>query len=140
MFHGFTMPPPARPYSLSAFERYQDCPFKFFAADVLGLKEGPEDESTPSPRARGRFIHEVFERFFEIWDSRVGGAITTERLDQALDSSFARANGMVSAVPHPAKGELRVLANPLRIDGERPSQAACSPLGADNDTFLGKPS
>jgi RecB family exonuclease len=82
-FHGFTMPPPARPYSLSAFERYQDCPFKFFAADVLGLKEGPEDESTPSPRARGRFIHEVFERFFEVWDSRVGGAITTERLDQA---------------------------------------------------------
>ena len=82
-FHGFTMPPPARPYSLSAFERYQDCPFKFFAADVLGLKEGPEDESTPSPRARGRFIHEVFERFFEAWDSRVGGAITTERLDQA---------------------------------------------------------
>jgi RecB family exonuclease len=82
-FHGFTMPPPARPYSLSAFERYQDCPFKFFAADVLGLKEGPEDESTPSPRARGRFIHEVFEHFFEAWDSRVGGAITTERLDQA---------------------------------------------------------
>jgi RecB family exonuclease len=83
MFHGFTMSPRARPYSLSAFERYQDCPFKFFAADVLGLKEGPEDESTPSPRARGRFIHEVFERFFEAWDSRVGGAITTERLDQA---------------------------------------------------------
>jgi RecB family exonuclease len=82
-FHGSTSPPPARPYSLSAFERYQDCPFKFFAADVLGLKEGPEDESTPSPRARGRLVHEVFERFFTAWDSRVGGAITTERLDQA---------------------------------------------------------
>jgi hypothetical protein len=47
---------------------------------------------------------------------------------------------MVSAVPHPAKGELRVLANPLRIDGERLAQSACSPLGADNDTLLGKPS
>jgi hypothetical protein len=25
-----------------------------------------------------------------------------------------------------------VIANPLRIDGERPAQAACSALGADN--------
>ena len=45
---------------------------------------------------------------------------------------------MVSAVPHPVKGSLRVIANPLRIDGERPAQAACSPLGADNDKLLGK--
>jgi len=39
---------------------------------------------------------------------------------------------MVSAVPHPAKGSLRVIANPLRIDGERLAQAACSPLGDEN--------
>ncbi len=62
------------------------------------------------------------------------------RLDQALDSSFARETGMVSAVPHPVKGELRVLANPLRIDGERLTQAACASLGADNETILGKAS
>jgi ATP-dependent helicase/nuclease subunit B len=73
----------ARPYSLSALERYQDCPFKFFAADGLRLEEVPEDESTMSPRARGRFIHEVFQRFFEAWDRHGGGAITTERLDEA---------------------------------------------------------
>jgi hypothetical protein len=30
-----------------------------------------------------------------------------------------------------------VIANPIRIDGERPAQAACSPLGADNEHFLG---
>jgi hypothetical protein len=58
-FRGITAPPPARAYSLSALERYQDCPFKFFAADVLRLEESPEDESTLSPRARGRFIHGV---------------------------------------------------------------------------------
>lgn len=62
------------------------------------------------------------------------------RLDQALDSSFARETGMVAAVPHPVKGDLRVLANPLRIDGERLAQAACSPLGADNEALLGKSS
>ena len=60
------------------------------------------------------------------------------RLDQALDSGFVRETGMVAAVPHPVKGSLRVIANPLRIDGERPAQAACSPLGADNDSVLGK--
>jgi RecB family exonuclease len=82
-FRGFTSPQAPRPYSLSALERYQDCPFKFFAGDVLRLEEVPEDESTMSPRARGRFIHEVFQRFFEAWESRGGGAITTERLDEA---------------------------------------------------------
>jgi crotonobetainyl-CoA:carnitine CoA-transferase CaiB-like acyl-CoA transferase len=65
-------------------------------------------------------------------------AAPVHRLDQALDSGFARDTGMVSAVPHPVKGSLRVIANPIRIDGERPAQAACSPLGADNATLLGK--
>jgi crotonobetainyl-CoA:carnitine CoA-transferase CaiB-like acyl-CoA transferase len=62
------------------------------------------------------------------------------RLDQALDSDFARSAGMISAVPHPVKGSLRVIANPIRIDGQRLEQAACSPLGADNDKLLGKAS
>jgi RecB family exonuclease len=74
---------PLPAYSLSALERYQDCPFKFFAADVLRLEEVPEDESMLSPRARGRFIHEVFQRFFEAWDARAGGTITSDRLDAA---------------------------------------------------------
>jgi ATP-dependent helicase/nuclease subunit B len=82
-FRGFTAPMLPRAYSLSALERYQDCPFKFFASEVLRLEEVPEDESTMSPRARGRFIHEVFQRFFEAWQSRGGGAITSERLDEA---------------------------------------------------------
>jgi ATP-dependent helicase/nuclease subunit B len=82
-YRGFTQPPAPRAYSLSALERYQECPFKLFAADVLRLEEIPEDESTMSPRARGRFIHEVFQRFYEAWDARGGGAITSERLDEA---------------------------------------------------------
>ena len=70
-------------YSLSALERYQDCPFKFFAADVLKLEEPPEDEPMLSSRARGRFVHEVFQRFFEAWDARGCGTITPERVDEA---------------------------------------------------------
>jgi ATP-dependent helicase/nuclease subunit B len=70
-------------YSLSALERYQDCPFKFFAADVLKLEEPPEDEPMLSPRARGRFVHEVFQCFFEAWDARGHGTITVDRVDEA---------------------------------------------------------
>ena len=70
-------------YSVSSLERYQDCPFKFFAADVLQIDELPEDEAALSPRARGRFIHEVFQRFFEAWDRRGAGTITSESIDAA---------------------------------------------------------
>jgi RecB family exonuclease len=98
-FRGFTSPPPAQPYSLSALERYQDCPFKFFAADVLRLEESPEDESTLSPRARGRFIHEVFQRFFEAWDARGGGTITAERLDEARGLMLEVAEPLLARLP-----------------------------------------
>ena len=74
---------PASSYSLSALERYQDCPFKYFAADVLKLEEPPEDEPMLSPRARGRFVHEVFQRFFEAWDRRGCRTITVDRVDEA---------------------------------------------------------
>jgi RecB family exonuclease len=82
-YRGYASDPALPAYSLSALERYQDCPFKFFATDVLRLDEAPEDESALSPRARGRFIHEVFQRFFEAWDARGLGTITVERVDEA---------------------------------------------------------
>jgi crotonobetainyl-CoA:carnitine CoA-transferase CaiB-like acyl-CoA transferase len=59
-------------------------------------------------------------------------------LAQALDSDFVRRDGMIRSIPHPLRGELQVLANPLKIDGERPAQSACSPLGADNAALLHK--
>ena len=70
-------------YAVSALERYQDCPFLFFASNVLQLDEVPEDEPSLSPRARGRFIHEVFQRFFQRWDERGERTITPERVDAA---------------------------------------------------------
>ena len=82
-YRGSTAGHAAATLSLTALERYQDCPFKFFAADVLRLEDTPEDEQTLSPKARGRFVHEVFQRFFEAWDRRGGGAITSDRLDDA---------------------------------------------------------
>jgi ATP-dependent helicase/nuclease subunit B len=62
-------------------ERYQDCPFKFFASDVLRLDEPAEDGAVLSARARGRFVHELLQQFFAAWDARGEGGITTGRLD-----------------------------------------------------------
>jgi crotonobetainyl-CoA:carnitine CoA-transferase CaiB-like acyl-CoA transferase len=57
-------------------------------------------------------------------------------LDQALDSPFVAEVGMVASVPHPARADLRVLANPLKIDGKRPPQLAARDLGADTEAVL----
>jgi crotonobetainyl-CoA:carnitine CoA-transferase CaiB-like acyl-CoA transferase len=110
------------------------------AMDRTDLLDDPRF-SDPNTRARNRAtLTEALDPTFRTrttaaWLATFNGllpAAPVYRLDQALDSEFARATGMVSAVPHPAKGSLRVIANPLRIDGERLAQAACSPLGADN--------
>ena len=119
--------------------------------DVMGRGDLVSDPRFPDPntRATNRAALDVAldptfaMRTTDEWLAKFNGllpAAPVYRLDQALDSDFARATGMVSSVPHPAKGELRVIANPLRIDGERPAQAACAPLGADNASLLGKKS
>ena len=58
-------------------------------------------------------------------------------LASALDNPFLEATEMVRSVPHPAKPDMRVLANPIKINGKRLEQRPCSPLGADNEEFLG---
>ncbi|MGY4285154.1 crotonobetainyl-CoA:carnitine CoA-transferase CaiB-like acyl-CoA transferase [Bradyrhizobium sp. LM2.7] len=56
-------------------------------------------------------------------------------LAQALDNPFLKTTGMVNIISHPEKPEMRVLANPIRINGQRLSQAPCAPYGADNPTY-----
>jgi crotonobetainyl-CoA:carnitine CoA-transferase CaiB-like acyl-CoA transferase len=53
-------------------------------------------------------------------------------LAQALDAPFTRQTGMVRSIAHPARPGLKVLGNPLKIDGARLEQRACAALGADN--------
>jgi RecB family exonuclease len=98
-FRGATAPYAAASFSLSALERYQDCPFKFFAADVLRLQEAPDDESAMSPRARGRFIHEVFQRFFEAWDARGHRTIAPVVMDEARELFASVAEPLLAALP-----------------------------------------
>jgi crotonobetainyl-CoA:carnitine CoA-transferase CaiB-like acyl-CoA transferase len=56
---------------------------------------------------------------------------------RALENPFVEEVGMVRNVPHPLLPALRLLANPLKVDGVRPDQKVCPPLGADNESVLG---
>ena len=117
--------------------------------EAMGRTDLLSDPRFPDPNARARNRAEMTDALDPTFRTRTTAewltvfngllpAAPVNRLDAALDSAFTRETGMVSSVAHPVKGDLRVLANPIRIDGERPSQAACSPLGADNDLLLGK--
>ena len=57
-------------------------------------------------------------------------------LDQALDSPWLHTTGMRDTVDHPDRAGLQVLANPIRIDGERLPNRAAPLLGADTDDIL----
>ncbi len=69
--------------SVSRLERYLDCPFRFYASEVLRIEEQPEDEDTRTPLERGRFLHELWERFFAAWQARGYGRVEPEQLAEA---------------------------------------------------------
>ena len=74
------------------------------------------------------------------WLGKLGGAIPIGpvlTLEQALDNPFLRATGMIRDLPHPLRPDMRTLANPIKVNGERLAQRACSQMGADNAALLG---
>jgi RecB family exonuclease len=130
-FHGQTCDPRLDAYKVSALDLYLSCPFVFFATQVLRLKEDPDDEESPGPRAQGKLVHEVLQCFYQMWQQEGGGAITLDNLDQARsrfvevaeerlarlsesDAALQRARLMGSAIA-PGLGDIV-----FRIEAERP--------------------
>lgn len=73
------------------------------------------------------------------WLAAFGGKLPiapVHGLAQALDSPFVAARGLLQATPHPAAPGLRLVASPIRLDGERLPARACSALGADTASVL----
>lgn len=73
------------------------------------------------------------------WIERLAGHLPVAPvldLAQALDSPFLATTGMIDTVAHPDRDALRVLANPIRLDGERLPARAAPLLGADGDAVL----
>lgn len=118
--------------------------------EILGRRDLAADPRFATPGSRG--AHR--EALTRILDEELGRkptshwlAVLNGRLPvapvldvaTALDSEFVAEAGMIRRVPHPNRADLRVLSNPLKIDGERPEQRACSPLGADTEELLAGP-
>ena len=92
-------------------------------AKAMGRDELVDDPRFPDPNTRALNRAALTDALDPTFRTRTTGqwletfngllpAAPVYRLDQALDSGFARETGMVSAVPHPVKGSLRVIANP----------------------------
>ncbi|WP_327459037.1 CoA transferase [Sphingomonas sp.] len=55
---------------------------------------------------------------------------------QAIDNPYLAATRMLGTVAHPDRADLRVLNNPIRLDGQRLPNRAAPLLGADTDQVL----
>lgn len=122
---------------------------KFWAAlaECLGVGELVEDPRFRSGRDRFRNR----DALMELLDARSRTKTTAEwmaafagrvpaapvlDLAQALDNPFFRERGGVVPAPHPLKPDLKMVANPVRLDRPLPSRAAPA-LGADNAEVYG---
>lgn len=114
--------------------------------EALGHPELGKDVRFATMEARYQnraVLTEILDALFgtntmEHWIGTLGSVIPigpVYDVHQALDNPFVAEVGMIQTVPHPADPELQLLANPLKIDGQRLSLKVCSALGEDNQEF-----
>jgi crotonobetainyl-CoA:carnitine CoA-transferase CaiB-like acyl-CoA transferase len=124
---------------------------KFWQAlcGVLGNEDLARDARFADARARRAnrdtlttILDAEFERETTAdWLARLQGrlpAAPVYDLPQALDNPYAHAVGMVRALPHPARAGFRVLANPIKLGGERLPSRRAPALGEHTDALLGE--
>jgi crotonobetainyl-CoA:carnitine CoA-transferase CaiB-like acyl-CoA transferase len=107
--------------------------------DALGRADLKADPRFATPGSRGRhrevlthLLDEEFSRrttndWLELLNGRLPIAPVLD-VATALESDFVAQSGMIRSIPHPHRAGLRVLSNPLKIDGERLELHACAPL------------
>lgn len=121
---------------------------KFWAllADAIGvphLKDDPRFATVPARLENRDALTTILDGVFlqhptAYWVDRLGGIVPVAPvygLGAALDNPDAA--DMIDTVAHPAKpGGMRVLANPIRLNGARLPNRAAPKLGADSDAVL----
>nr|WP_310525242.1 CoA transferase [Polymorphobacter sp.] len=121
---------------------------KFWArfADEIGLgalKDDPRFKTNADRHANRDELIALIEAVTQTrptahWVNLLGGKVpvaAVNNLGEALDSDWMKANGMVTEVEHPS-GPLRILANPILVDGKRLPNRAAPALGADTADLL----
>lgn len=130
-FRGNTEPVSVPVYPVTSIDRYLDCPFRYYARDVLRLQEVEEEKPTLTPLARGRFIHDVFQRFFDDWQRSGRGAIGAGDVDAALERFAEVLEPILETLPEADRAleRTRLLGSAaarglaervLRLEAERP--------------------
>jgi crotonobetainyl-CoA:carnitine CoA-transferase CaiB-like acyl-CoA transferase len=122
---------------------------KFWVAlcEALGHEELPLDprfrgfaERRANRDALAAILDEAFRRLPTAeWMRRLAGKVPAApvlTMSQALDNPYFRETGGVLEVPHPHRPDLKLVASPIRLDGERPGACAGAALGADTDRVL----
>ncbi len=75
------------------------------------------------------------------WQDLLGGHVPVApvyELADALDNPWLDTIGMRDVVDHPDRPGMKVLASPIRVDGQRLPNRAAPLLGADSDGILGE--
>lgn len=73
------------------------------------------------------------------WQGLLAGHVPVapvHTLDGALDNPWLETIGMIETVDHPARAGMRVLASPIKVDGQRAPVRAGPRLGADSEAIL----
>jgi crotonobetainyl-CoA:carnitine CoA-transferase CaiB-like acyl-CoA transferase len=115
--------------------------------EKLGRPELASDPRfvTPADRLRNRDeLVAILEAEFTkqptaYWVELLGGHMPVApvlTLDQALDNPYLRTTGMIGEAPHPDRPDMRVLSNPIKVDGQRLPNRAAPLLGSDTDAVL----
>jgi RecB family exonuclease len=94
------LPNPERPLSPSRIESWAQCPFRYFLANVLQLRQrdAPEAIDTIDPRVRGSLVHKVLEDFIREMPPRSSPdePWSTEERDQARAMTAAACDEAVA--------------------------------------------
>jgi len=116
-------------------------------AERIGRPELATDPrfGTPALRVKHRAaLTEILDAHFSQkptahWLDLLAGHVPVapvHSLDQALDNPFLERTGMIDSITHPDRAALRVLANPIRLDGQRLANRCAPLLGQHSDAVL----
>lgn len=78
-------------YSPSDAEKYMQCPFKYFAENVLMLRSEREFGMEAGYELKGRLVHDILRRYFSV--KRPCDAFDNDILEKSADESFVETSG-----------------------------------------------
>ncbi len=112
---------------------------------IPGLTDNPQYATTAARRRDRETITRLLDTAFaekttDEWIEILQGHIPVApilTMEDALRNPFVHEVGMIQEVDHPKRPDMKVLANPIRIDGKRvPAQPGPNTVGADSRAIL----